>query len=75
MVTGVQGSRARTWNFLSPKRQQWQLRERMGLAEEYQVDTTIAMYPSKAEQLAERLLRRSDLQLGGQGTMVLFRAV
>jgi len=47
----------------------------MGLAEEYQVDTTIAMYPSKAEQLAERLLRRSDLQLGGQGTMVLFRAV
>ena len=34
----------------------WQLRERMGLAEEYQADTTIAMYPTKAEQLAERIL-------------------
>jgi len=41
----------------------WQLERRLGLAEEYQVDTTIAMYPSKAEQLAEHKLRKSDPQL------------
>jgi hypothetical protein len=27
------------------------------------VDTTIAMYPSKAEQLAERIVRKSDPEL------------
>lgn len=41
----------------------WQLRERMGLVEEYQVDTTIPQYPSKAEKLAERILRKSYPQL------------
>ena len=41
----------------------WQLRERIGLAEEYQVDTTISFYQSKAEQLAERIVRKSDPEL------------
>ena len=40
-----------------------QLRERVGLAEAYQVDTASSFYPSKAEQLTEQKARKATPEL------------
>ena len=40
-----------------------QLRERVGLAEAYQVDTASSFYQSKAEQLAEQKIRKANPEL------------